>query len=80
MVEIIAGSHMSFVGIPLKELDLPSSIIIAAIHRGRDVIIPTGDTVIEEDDRVIMLSLINDISSLEKLLKDNSALHSLFRG
>lgn len=79
LVEIIAGSHMSFVGIPLKELDLPSSIIIAAIHRGRDVIIPTGDTVIEEDDRVIMLSLINDISSLEKLLKDNSALHSLFR-
>jgi len=80
LVEIIAGSHMSFVDIPLKELDLPSSIIIAAIHRGRDVIIPTGDTVIEENDRVIILSLLSDISSLEKMLKDNSTLHSLLRG
>ena len=34
IVEIIAGSHMSFVDVPLKELDLPDSIIIAAIHRG----------------------------------------------
>ncbi|MBQ6401376.1 MAG: Trk system potassium transporter TrkA [Firmicutes bacterium] len=80
IVEIIAGSHMSFVDVPLKELDLPDSIIIAAIHRGRDVIIPTGDTVIEEDDRVILLSLLSDISSLEKLLKDNSALYSFLKG
>ena len=80
LVEIIAGSHMSFIDVPLKDLDLPDSIIIAAIHRGRAVIIPTGDTVIEENDRVIILSLLSDISNLEKLLKDNSTLHSLFRG
>ena len=78
-MEVIAGSHMDFVGVPLKNLDLPKSIIIAAIHRGQDVIIPTGETVIEENDRVIMLSLISDISSTEKLLKDNSKLHFLFR-
>ena len=59
---------------PLKELDLPSSVIIAAIHRGNDVIIPNGDTVIEEDDRLLMLSLISDITSTEKLLKDTGKL------
>ncbi len=79
IMEVIAGSHMEFVGVPLKDLHLPKSIIIAAIHRGQDVIIPTGETVIEENDRVIMLSLISDISSMEKLLKDNSKLHHLFR-
>lgn len=79
IMEVIAGSHMEFVGVPLKDLNLPKSIIIAAIHRGQDVIIPTGETVIEENDRVIMLSLISDISSMEKLLKDNSKLHHLFR-
>ena len=79
IMEVIAGSHMDFVGVPLKNLDLPKSIIIAAIHRGSDVIIPTGDTVIQENDRVIMLGLISDISSTEKLLKDNSKLHFLFR-
>ena len=80
IIEVIAGSHMSFVGEPLRNLDLPSSLIIAAIHRGRDVIIPDGETIIEEGDRIIMLSLISEISNLEKLLKDNSALHSLLRG
>ncbi len=80
LVEIIAGSHMSFVGVPLSELDLPKSILIAAIHRGREVIIPNGSTVIEDNDRVIILSLLSDISNLEKLLKDTGKLHSLFRG
>ncbi len=80
IIEVIAGPHMSFVGIPLKELDLPDTVIIAAIHRGSDVLIPGGETVIEENDRVIMLSLLSDISSLERLLKDNSAFHSLLRG
>jgi len=42
-------------------------------------IIPNGDTVIEEDDRLLMLSLISDIASTEKLLKDSSKL-GFFRG
>lgn len=79
IMEVIASPHMDFVGVPLKDLDLPASVIIAAIHRGSDVIIPTGETVIHKDDRVIMLSLISDISSTERLLKDNSKLRLLFR-
>ena len=78
IMEVIASSHMEFVGIPLRELDLPKSVIIAAIHRGNDVIIPDGNTIIKENDRVIMLGLISDISSIEKLLKDNRKLHLLF--
>ena len=70
IMEVIASASMDFVGVPLRSLDLPDSVIIAAIHRGSDVIIPIGDTVILENDRVIMLSLISDISSTEKLLKD----------
>ena len=34
--------------------------------------------VLKENDRVIMLGLISDISSIEKLLKDNRKLHLLF--
>ena len=34
--------------------------------------------IIKENDRVIMLGLISDISSIEKLLKDNRKLHLLF--
>ncbi len=79
IMEVYATPHMDILGVPLKDLDLPSSVIIAAIHRGNQVIIPNGDTVIEEDDRLLMLSLISDIASTEKLLKDSSKL-GFFRG
>ena len=38
-----------------------------------------GLNLIEEDDRLLMLSLISDIASTEKLLKDSSKL-GFFRG
>lgn len=79
IMEVYATPHMDILGVPLKELDLPASVIIAAIHRGNQVIIPNGDTVIEEDDRLLMLSLISDIASTEKLLKDSSKL-GFFKG
>ncbi len=71
IIEIIASHHMKILNKPLKELHLPEGVIIAAIHRGPDVIIPHGDTKILEDDKVIMLSLLSDISSTETLLKDD---------
>ena len=79
IMEVYATPHMDILGVPLKDLELPSSVIIAAIHRGNQVIIPNGDTVIEEDDRLLMLSLISDIASTEKLLKDSGKL-GFFRG
>lgn len=73
IIEIIATHHMKILNKPLKELHLPDGIIIAAIHRGSDqVIIPSGDTKILEDDKVIMLSLLSDLSSTEMLLKDTA--------
>ena len=70
IMEIIATPHMKILDNPLRELDLPKGIIFAAIHRGTDVIIPNGDTEILEDDKVILLSLLSDISTTEKLLTD----------
>ena len=78
IMEIIATSHMKILGRPLKELKLPDTIIIAAIHRGSKVIIPDGDTEILEDDKVILLSLLSDLSGTEKLLKESGRL-SFFR-
>ena len=78
IMEIIATPHMKILDKPLRELDLPKGIIFAAIHRGTDVIIPNGDTVILEDDKVILLSLLSDISTTEKLLTDKGRF-SFFR-
>ena len=70
IMEVYATPHMNILDIPLKNLNLPDSVIIAAIHRGNQVIIPNGDTIIEEDDRVLMFSLLSEITSTEKLIKD----------
>lgn len=69
IMEIVAHSHMTMIGVPLSQLNLPDGVLIAAIHRGQQVIIPGGDTVIEWNDRVIILSLLSEIGDLEKLLK-----------
>lgn len=78
IMEVVASDHMKLINTPLRELELPSGILIAAIHRGLEVIIPKGDTIIEEDDRVIIFSLLTELPELEKFLKVGGKL-SFFR-
>jgi len=74
LVEIVATSHMKLLNKPLKDLNLPDGILIAAIHRGTQVIIPNGETTIHAGDRVIIICLLSEISNLEKLLRSTSKL------
>ena len=74
LMEIIATPHMNILDTPISELDLHDGIIIAAIHRGSEVIIPNGDTEINEDDRIIILSLLRDRVITESLLKETGKL------
>lgn len=69
IMEVVASEHMKLVDTPLREMDLPDGMLVAAIHRGLQVIIPTGDTVIEEGDRVIIFTLLSELPDLEKLLR-----------
>lgn len=68
LMEILASNHMKLVQQPLKDLNLPQGMLIIAIHRGKEVIIPKGDTVILENDRVVILCLLSDMHELEKRL------------
>ena len=72
IMEIIATDHMQIMNKPLRDLNLPTGVLIAAIHRGTEVIIPNGDTIIQEDDKVIILCLLTEIPDLEKLLRATS--------
>lgn len=69
LIEVVADNRMILMNKPLRELKLPEGIIIAAIHRGENVIIPDGHTVIKEGDRVIVLCLLSEIPELEKLFR-----------
>jgi trk system potassium uptake protein TrkA len=54
MVEIKARAGMPTANMPLREVSkrLTSSILIGAIQRGGEIIIPSGDEVIRADDRL----------------------------
>lgn len=69
ILEVIATSRMNMLGTPLSKLELPKDVLIAAIRRGNDIIIPDGDTIIEQNDKVTFFSLLSGLGELEKLMK-----------
>lgn len=75
IMEIIASENMQLTNVPLSELKLPDGVIISAIHRGNEVIIPNGNTIITEDDRVMIFCLLSDIADLEGLFKSKRGFH-----
>jgi len=58
----------SFVGKPLKELKLRKNILMSAIIRGNESIIPNGDTEIIAGDHVVLVSLAGKVSTLDDAL------------
>lgn len=68
IVEIYADYQMPITAAKIGDLHLPDGVIIAAIHRGRDVIIPDGNTRVLDGDRVMILSLLSSADNLEKLI------------
>ncbi|MBR2674372.1 MAG: Trk system potassium transporter TrkA [Mogibacterium sp.] len=74
LMEIFASDRISMLGKPVKELKLPEYVIIAAIRRGSTTIIPDGNTVIQDGDRVIVVCLVSEIGYIEKLMKPASRL------
>ena len=68
-IEVWAERGMPLTERTLLDLEIPEGVIIAAIHRGDDVIIPSGRTKVQIGDRVIILSLLSSVPKLEGLLK-----------
>lgn len=53
-LEIIVGKNSAVSDKSLRELDLPKECLICAIVRGEEAYIPNGDTVLLENDRIIL--------------------------
>lgn len=64
-LEIVALETSELVGQPLRDADLDGAIV-GAIVRGDDVIIPSGEDVIEAGDHVVVFALRGAIPRLER--------------
>ncbi|TGE35145.1 TrkA family potassium uptake protein [Desulfosporosinus fructosivorans] len=56
MMEIVVRDHYPVCGKTLAEIDIPEQAIIGCIIRGVSSIIPKGKTIIQADDKLIILS------------------------
>ena len=68
-IEMVVTSKHRMTGTPLRKLRIPKGILIACIVRGEDYIIPYGDTVIEEDDRLFLATTRSGRSRFKDLLE-----------
>lgn len=68
--EIWAEKDMPVTHKKLADLDVPEGVLIAAVHRGERILIPDGSTQIQDGDRVLILSLLSSVPSLEALIKN----------
>jgi trk system potassium uptake protein TrkA len=71
VTESVVGKGAPIIGKPLEELKLPKGIIIGAIVNDEKIIIPNGKSVINENDRIIVFCLTEDLPTLRTLLKSS---------
>lgn len=53
LVQMHVGEGHSWIGKTVEEIDLPVNSLVIMIERGRDAIIPNGNTMVKKDDVVI---------------------------
>ena len=67
-LEAVALETSDIVGKPLQQIRFPHGALVVAIIREDEVIIPTGDSVILPEDRIIIFSTPQSIPRVEKAL------------
>lgn len=68
VLEFSVKNKLSFLGKPFRDLKLKSNILIAGIVRDRKIIIPSGDDVLLEGDRVVVLAANQRIGDLSDII------------
>ncbi len=67
-VEFIANGNDKVLNIPLKKMKLVKGVLVAAIVRKNETIIPHGNDVIKQGDSVILITQNNQFSELNQIL------------
>jgi len=66
-IEAEALETSSLVGVPLRDAKLPDGVVLGALVRNDEIIIPRGDTVVKAGDLVILFAASEAVKKVEKL-------------
>ncbi len=67
VIEAEALETSSLVGVPIREANLPDGVLVGAIVRGDEVILPRGDTIVRTNDLVVIFAATQAVKKIEKL-------------
>lgn len=69
IIEYTASAKSKIVGKPLSKVKFPKGAIITMVVQEDDIVIPKGDFIIREGNRVIIFALSSTVSLVEKFFK-----------
>lgn len=69
IIEYTASDQSRIVGKPLNKVKFPKGALINMVVRGEETIIPRGDFIVNEGDRVVIFSMASAVSEVEKFFK-----------
>jgi trk system potassium uptake protein len=67
VIEAEALETSAVVNTPLREVKFPHGVIVGAIVRGEQVIMPRPNTIIKAHDRVVILAAVGQVRKVEKM-------------
>jgi trk system potassium uptake protein TrkA len=66
-LELVAHADTPVVRKPLADVNFPRGAVVGSIIRGTQVIIPRGDTQVQDGDRVVVFALPSAVEAVEKM-------------
>ena len=67
IIEYVLHKDSELTKKPLRKIKFPPNTVIGGVIRGESSFIPTGDTLLALDDKVIVFAVSDSIPELEKL-------------
>lgn len=66
-IEIVVSEKSSLIGRKLKDAKLPEDILIGALLRGNELIIPDGNNALQAGDRAVIFTLPKLVKTIDKI-------------
>ena len=71
-MEIFIEKNSPLCNKKIRELSIPKGILFLSVVQGKNIFVPNGNTIIHENDRVIIISKKERIPDLENIIGENS--------
>jgi cell volume regulation protein A len=73
MVELEISNHSAIIGKQIVELSLPKNALVVLINRNNEFIVPSGGTVLEPGDRMLVLADKDAITEVRSIVESKQA-------